>query len=106
MLDETPTHAAVHIAIPFARPVSLVTSTNWQGTGVAPDVPVPEAEARGTACAMALRHVPDPGHAPPPRRDEAREALVRLGGAVTGSPARPPGGPGSTRRPGRCGSPG
>jgi hypothetical protein len=37
-----PISAAVHIGIPFARSVNPVTGTNWQGTGVVPDVAVSE----------------------------------------------------------------
>src|SRR5439155_8728968 len=44
-----PVSAAVHIGIPFARPVNPVTATNWQATGVVPDVAVPEAQAYDTA---------------------------------------------------------
>jgi Peptidase family S41/N-terminal domain of Peptidase_S41 in eukaryotic IRBP len=73
-----PISAAVHIGIPFARSVNPVTGTNWQGTGVVPDVPVPEAEAYDTAYAMALRHVQDLGDVPPPVLDEARDALAAL----------------------------
>ena len=49
-----PISAAVHIGIPFARSINPVTGTNWQGTGVVPDVAVPEAQARDTAYAKAL----------------------------------------------------
>ncbi len=86
-----PVSAAVHIAVPFARSVSPVTGTNWQGTGVVPDIPVPEAEAYDVAYARALEHVLDLGDVPPPIRDEARDALAALGGGVSQSPARPRG---------------
>jgi hypothetical protein len=33
------------IGVPFARAISPITKTNWEGTGVAPDVEVPAAEA-------------------------------------------------------------
>jgi hypothetical protein len=75
-----PISAAVHIGIPFARSVNPVTGTNWQGTGVVPDVAVPEAQARDTAYAKALEHVLALEDVPPPIADEAREALA----AVTG----------------------
>jgi len=73
-----PISAAVHIAIPFARSVNPVTGTNWQGTGVVPDVAVPEAQAYDTAYARALEHVLDMDEVPPPIADEAREALAGL----------------------------
>ena len=49
-----PISAAVHIGIPFARSVNPVTGTNWQGTGVVPDVAVQEAQAYDIAYASAL----------------------------------------------------
>ena len=75
-----PISAAVHIGIPFARSVNPVTGTNWQGTGVVPDVAVPEAQARDTAYAQALEHVLGLDDVPPPILDEAREALTALTG--------------------------
>jgi hypothetical protein len=69
---------AVHMSIPFARSVNPVTGTNWEGTGVTPDVAVPEAEACDVAYAKALRHVLAAADVPPPVKDEAREALARL----------------------------
>jgi hypothetical protein len=71
-----PISAAVHIAVPFARSVNPVTGTNWQGTGVVPDVAVPEAQAYDTAYAMALRHVLATDDLRPPIAAEAREALA------------------------------
>ena len=79
-----PISAAVHIAIPFARSVSPVTGTNWQGTGVVPDVAVPEAQAYDTAYATALRHVLAMEDVPPPIADEARDALAALPAADQG----------------------
>ncbi len=73
-----PISAAVHIAIPFARSVSPVTGTNWQGTGVVPDVQVDAAQAYDVAYARALRHVLALDDVPPPIADEAREALAVL----------------------------
>ena len=52
-----PVSGAVHMGIPFARSVNPFTGTNWEGTGVTPDVAVPEAEAFDVAYAKALRHV-------------------------------------------------
>jgi hypothetical protein len=73
-----PVSPAVHIGIPFARSVNPVTGTNWQGTGVVPDVAVPEAQAYDTAYARALEHVLGLDDVPPPIADEAREALAGL----------------------------
>jgi retinol-binding protein 3 len=41
------------IGVPFARAVNPVTKTNWEGTGVEPDVKVPAAEALATALKLA-----------------------------------------------------
>jgi retinol-binding protein 3 len=37
------------IGVPSARAVNPITRTNWEGTGVAPDMPVPAADALTTA---------------------------------------------------------
>jgi C-terminal processing protease CtpA/Prc len=68
--------AAVHIAIPFARSVNPVTGTNWQGTGVRPDVDVPEAQAYDVAYTAALQHVLAMDDLFPPIADEAADALA------------------------------
>ena len=71
-----PVSRSVHIGIPFARSINPVTGTNWQGTGVVPDVAVPEAQAYDVAYAKALRYVLAMDDVPPPIADEAREALA------------------------------
>ncbi len=71
-----PISPAVHIAIPFARSINPVTGTNWQGTGVVPDVAVPEEQAYDVAYGLALRHVLAMDDVPPPIVDEARDALA------------------------------
>jgi hypothetical protein len=73
-----PVSRAVMIGIPFARSVNPVTGTNWQGTGVVPDVAVPEDEAYDVAYAKALRHVLALDDVPPPIADQARDALAGL----------------------------
>jgi len=75
-----PISTAVHIGIPFARSVNPVTGTNWQGTGVVPDVPEDAERAYDVAYAKALEHVLGVQDAPPPVLDEAREALAALTG--------------------------
>ncbi len=42
------------IYIPLARAINPITKTNWEGTGVKPDVEVPEQQALKTAYIMAL----------------------------------------------------
>ena len=84
-----PVSPAISIGIPFARSVSPVTGSNWQGTGVIPDLAVPAEQACDVAYAKALRHVLTLADVPPPILDEAREALASLPDAV--SPAAPKG---------------
>ena len=79
-----PISAAVHIAIPFARSVNPVTGTNWQGTGVVPDIAVPQAEAYDVAYGQALRHVLAMEDLIPPIADQARDALAGLPAADQG----------------------
>ena len=81
-----PISRAVHIGIPFARSINPVTGTNWQGTGVVPDVAVPEAQAYDVAYARALGHVLALDGVPPPIADEARDALARLAPAQGSTP--------------------
>jgi Peptidase family S41/N-terminal domain of Peptidase_S41 in eukaryotic IRBP len=73
-----PISSAVHIGIPFARSINPITGTNWQGTGVIPDVAVPEAEAFDVAYGKALQHVLTLEDVPPPIEHEARDALAGL----------------------------
>ncbi len=42
------------LRVPFARAINPVSKTNWEGTGVTPDVAVPAAEAFDKAYAMAV----------------------------------------------------
>jgi hypothetical protein len=58
--------------------VNPVTGTNWQGTGVVPDVAVPAAQAYDVAYARALERVLAMDDVPPPAAEEAREALSGL----------------------------
>ncbi len=45
------------IGVPFARAISPMTRTNWEGTGVAPDVVMPADTALDAAYVMALEKV-------------------------------------------------
>jgi C-terminal processing protease CtpA/Prc len=65
------------LKVPIARSVNPVTGTNWEGTGVVPDVAVPAAEAHDIAYAKALRHVLSIETLPYVAR-EARTALDAL----------------------------
>jgi retinol-binding protein 3 len=44
----------VAVALPFGRAINPISGTNWEGTGVEPDVKVPAAEALDVAHARAL----------------------------------------------------
>jgi retinol-binding protein 3 len=47
------------IGVPFARAINPITKTNWEGTGVVPDVKVPSADALTTALKLiAERKIP------------------------------------------------
>jgi hypothetical protein len=74
-----PISPTMAISVPHARSVNPVTGTNWEGTGVVPDISAPAAEAYDVAYGIALRHVLslDP---PPPIRNEATATLARLSG--------------------------
>jgi retinol-binding protein 3 len=45
------------IGVPFAKSLDPVTKTNWEGTGVVPDVKVPAADALDTAEKLALEKI-------------------------------------------------
>jgi Peptidase family S41/N-terminal domain of Peptidase_S41 in eukaryotic IRBP len=72
-----PISSTVGIALPHARSINPVTGTNWQGSGVIPDVAVPATRAYDVAYGKALQHVLSLD-VPPPVEDEARAALAGL----------------------------
>jgi hypothetical protein len=43
------------IGVPFARPINPITKTDWEGTGIAPDMKVRSAEALEVAQQVAVR---------------------------------------------------
>ena len=45
------------VGVPFAKSLDPVTKTNWEGTGVVPDVKVPAADALETAQKLALEKI-------------------------------------------------
>ena len=45
------------IGVPFARAINPVSKTNWEGTGVEPDVPTPAGEALAVAKKMAAEQI-------------------------------------------------
>jgi len=97
-----PISPTLAVSVPFARSINPVTGTNWEGTGVVPDIAVPADRAYDVAYGLALRHVlaeaeaddaddaddadgaddagdrEFPPAVPRPVADEAREALAGL----------------------------
>jgi len=45
------------VAVPFARSINLTTKTNWEGTGVTPDVQVKSADALQEAQRLAAEKI-------------------------------------------------
>jgi retinol-binding protein 3 len=45
------------IGVPFARAINPISKTNWEGTGVEPDVKVPASEALDVAKKMAAEQI-------------------------------------------------
>jgi len=78
-----PISETMAVSVPFARSVNPVTGTNWQGTGVVPDIAVPAAEAYDVAYGRALRHVLSVT-VPRPVTAEARSALAGLPAGAQG----------------------
>ncbi|GAA3447214.1 S41 family peptidase [Planomonospora venezuelensis] len=67
-------------AVPSGRAINPVTGTNWEGTGIVPDIGLPAAQAFDHAYGLALRHVLELGDGGARRAvaAEARAALARL----------------------------
>ena len=61
------------IGVPFARAISPVTKTNWEGVGVAPDVSVSADGALDKAYKMALQQMLDTTS-----DQERKDAIKRL----------------------------
>jgi C-terminal processing protease CtpA/Prc len=45
------------VGVPFAKSLDPVTKTNWEGTGVEPDVKVPASDALETAEKLAVEKI-------------------------------------------------
>jgi C-terminal processing protease CtpA/Prc len=45
------------VGVPFAKSLDPVTKTNWEGTGVEPDVKVPAADALATTVKLAAEKI-------------------------------------------------
>jgi C-terminal processing protease CtpA/Prc len=55
--DEICLHPHFHAEIPAERAVNPITGTNWEGSGVEPDIEVPEGESFNVAYRLALEYV-------------------------------------------------
>ena len=64
------------LALPFTRPISVVTNGDWEGTGVAPELPASPEGALTVAHLAALRRLPSS-----PERDAAIRELERRKGS-------------------------
>lgn len=52
-----PISATLYIAVPYARAINPITGTNWEGTGVEPDLEVPVEDALKVAHEKALQEI-------------------------------------------------
>lgn len=78
--DVYPINAHFAVWVPTGRAISPITGTNWEGTGVTPDIEVPQEQALQVAQVAALKQIIErfSDNATQPYRElvvEAREAL-------------------------------
>ena len=90
MLSRVTAH--IVLSLPTGRPINPFTGTNWEGTGVVPDIPVPQEAALKVAHIMALKRVLETVRDRPagPIRDlveEAQTALTELEEQCSDGPA-------------------
>ena len=71
------------IGVPFARAINPVTKTNWEGTGVAPDISLPADQAFDHAYKLALEALV--AKADNPRQKEQLENLLKEKSGKAGS---------------------
>ncbi len=70
------------VSVPFGRAINPITGTNWEGTGVEPDIKVPADEALDRAYLQALGELRDGAEGMQRKRVEA--ALAELRGDKSG----------------------
>jgi hypothetical protein len=76
-------HAHFDVFIPVGKPVNPLTGTNWEGSGVSPDVPTAQEQALQVAYGMALKTILanlGESHSTPLKAllEEAKKALNEL----------------------------
>lgn len=69
--------------ISTGRAISPITKTNWEGTGVEPDIKVAKEEAFKTAYVMAIEHL-----ATKPENADFKDAIAELIGEIKKNPAK------------------
>jgi C-terminal processing protease CtpA/Prc len=52
------------VGVPFAKAINPITKTNWEGTGVEPDVKVSAPDALTTAEKLAAEKIQAAAHQP------------------------------------------
>ncbi|MDH6114475.1 hypothetical protein P3T36_000875 [Kitasatospora sp. MAP12-15] len=81
-------HPHLEATIPSARSINPVSGTNWEGTGITPDVETAPADALAVAYRAALAEVARRG-ADTPSVEEARQALLAPEAAAAVQPPAP-----------------
>lgn len=66
------------VFLPSGRAINPISKTNWEGTGVTPDVAVPAADALKTATLAAARKIYE--SAPPDRQKQLAPVIAELEG--------------------------
>jgi len=70
-------HDHFMIGVPFARAINPISKTNWEGTGVEPDIKVAKEIALEMACKAALEKLL-PEIKEPRRREAVEKEIDRL----------------------------
>jgi hypothetical protein len=86
---DRPVGYGLAVFVPDGRPTSPVTRGNWEGTGVAPDMPTPVPRALAAAHAAALRTLAASAREP----ERRRELTALLGTLASDTTNGAPGGP-------------
>lgn len=60
-VDAYPIANTLMLMVPVGRAINPITNTNWEGTGITPDIAVPADKALETAVTLALEHIAESG---------------------------------------------